>query len=265
MNELSKLETKIQVQAIQNFISNELSLILESMYYHKQRKVAPAHVERLKNIMVSGEWKIGSQLYFARIKFKSDTYHFGQLVLMNGYHRVNAAIEYSKPLAWQTCVVEVKSESELDALFYSFDVALKQRTMYQILPTLNFNCLIDALPIKYKSKLMPAVLFIEAEFSSFYSSINGNKLTLSQKAQKVNEWTAEAQTYFNLLCKCNKTSSKFTNVAILAVALFLIREQEKMALEFFEGVLEDDGLAKDDPRKTLLRTLEAVNTRQQRP
>lgn len=203
-----------------------------------------AHIAALARQMRDGEWVSRQSIDFAR---QPD----GTLTLVNGHHRMLAQVESGRDIQWNVVIHDVEDEDGVAALFYRFDTVVRLRTMNNILDGIGAA---DQLGLSKMTTvaLSRAVVFIDNGMHPTVGHWN-KTYTPAEKLSLMADWQVEARVYqdcANLAVKDAKR--KMFGAQVMAVALVTIRANTDSAIEFWQGVAEDDGLRRGDPRKTLL-------------
>lgn len=212
--------------------------------YAGQRKIVKAHVEVLADIMRSNGWLPKNQIDFAELD--------GNLILVNGYHRMSAQVLSGKSVLWTVVIHACKDMGEVRSLYYKFDTNAKIRGAAQVLNGINFSEQTGLSKTIAKS-LYDAVPVIAAGFSK---AVRDRDVLTTRNADRrlamAMEYVQAAKLYEQCLGRIPvKMGSKFRSAGVTAVALVTLRYQPKTAIEFWKGTAENDGLHKGDPRLAL--------------
>lgn len=218
--------------------------VLMHAAYEGQRKIVSSHVAVLADIMKSGGWLPKNQIDFASLD--------GKLILVNGYHRMNAQVKSGKSVLWTIVVHPCSTMNEVRALYYKFDTNTKTRGTAQILNGINFAEQTGLSRTTAKS-LYDAIPVIAAGFSKairdrdvLTTRVTDRRLAMAQ------EYVGAARLYEECLGRLPvKLGSKFRTAGVTAVALVTLRYQPSKAKEFWSGTAQNDGLHKGDPRLAL--------------
>lgn len=216
--------------------------------YDGQRRISPAHVEVLADIMKRGGWEPKDKIDFALLD--------GDLILVNGYHRMSAQVASGKSILWTIVVHQCKTLNEVRALYYKFDTNTKIRGGAQILNGINFAEQ-TGLARQTAKALYDAMPFIAAGFST--AKRDQDVLTsrvMDRRLAMAAEYVKAAQLYEDCLGRLQpKVGAKFRSGGVTAVALVTLRYQPVRAEEFWSGAASNDGLRKGDPRLALYNDL----------
>ena len=218
--------------------------VLEELHFSGQRPVRPHRVEILKDIIRRKQWT-PSQIAFARLA--------GRLYLMNGQHRLTALVETGGSIEVQILIVEVENEDQLRALYHHFDVAVGVRSKAEILNSIGIA---DSYGLTKTGAR--AVYDAVALITNRFEPPNYQKDPV--KARSVDRRLEAAQSWWPVMAKFEKliveappkVRKKLYAQGSAAVALVTLRYQPELAAQFWSGLAGNDGLAKGDPRNTLL-------------
>jgi len=199
--------------------------------------------------MRRGQWLDKSQLDFARVN--------GFLTLVNGHHRMHAQIAAGVNILWNIVIHECFDEHELRGLYYRFDTNIRKRSGSNIISGIGFADGND-LPKQMADKLFQAAPIIGRGFcignspknadDALASRLTDDRIAICQK------YVEEAR-MFAALTKGSALRKKLFAASIVAVAMVTLKSKPDLALEFWRGVAEDDGLSRGDPRKTYINDL----------
>jgi hypothetical protein len=249
---LNVLEMPEKVQGLRAFIREgftalsavQANQVLVHATYDGQRKIAEKHVEVLADLMRRDQWLPKNQIDFADLN--------GQLILVNGYHRMTAQIRSGKTILWTIVIHPCRDETEVRSLYYKFDTNSRTRTGAQIIAGVG---LADqyGLSATMAEKLFNAVPIIASGFSkavkdrdTLTTRVTDRRLALAR------EYVPAAKLYEKCLGRIPvRIGAKFRTAGVTAVALATLRYQPKMAVEFWTGTVQNDGLHKGDPRLAL--------------
>jgi hypothetical protein len=249
---LNVLEMPDKAQGLHAFIREGFTLIspvqanqvLLHAAYEGQRKIQRTHVDVLADLMKREQWLAKNQLDFAELD--------GRLLLVNGYHRMNAQVASGKSIVWTVVIHPCRSEAEVRSLYYKFDTNARTRTGVQIIAGVGFAEQ-HGLSATMAEKLFNAVPIIASGFSkavkdrdTLTTRVTDRRLALAR------EYVPAAKLYEQCLGRLPvKIGSKFRSAGVTAVALATLRYQPKRAVEFWTGTALNDGLSKGDPRLAL--------------
>jgi len=223
------------------------SLILRECRYDRQRDEtrAKGHIAALAEQMKRGLWLPKTQIDFARVGHK--------LVLVNGHHRMHAQILASATILWSVVVHECDTQEDLAALYWKFDTTIRKRSDANILHGIGF-ALTHGLRNTTAAALWRAVPIITNGMAfEVYSNRSEASLLIDARQSIAIDYVPEALALEGMIENAPAHVRKRLRAASrFAIALVTMRHQPDRASEFWRGLCEDDGLAKGDPRKTLL-------------
>lgn len=93
--------------------------IFDKMHYERQRSIVPGHVGMLADMMLSGHFTAGSQITFA----PNDN---GDLVLVDGQHRLQAAVTADWTAKWS---IRVLWNNRAEDVYIVMDTSVRQRSL----------------------------------------------------------------------------------------------------------------------------------------
>lgn len=235
------------------FTPAQANMVMKWCRYERQRDEnrARSHIATLAEEMRRGSWLEKSQLDFARIG--------GRLVLVNGHHRMRAQIESGQDILWNIAIHKCASESELRGLYYRFDTNLRKRSASNIMDGVGFADDADIRKETAKALWGAAQLIKDGMRFRRYSQAEGARSILTDERLAIcHEYVEEARFYES----CVKSAPghmrrKLRNVSMFALAMVTLKNDPEKARQFWQGLAEDDGLNKGDPRKTLLMDMQA--------
>lgn len=217
--------------------------MLERYSYERQRPLNEFTVKIYRDALKEGTFTKGSQMHIA---YTPD----GVGYLINGQHRLWAIIESQVPLQVSLLESQVDTIEEVNALYYREDANQRRTITDSIRATaLSSN---TGLSAAYLRKVASAVKLIEiTNFRTFGAS---RSIVSPDRALKLLEpWIETAHTYKDLvdaMRPCDR--NRMTTSPIMSVAMAILRDCPEKGYEFWAGVALDDGLKRNDPRKTLL-------------
>lgn len=224
-------------------------------YPDQERRLKTGRITVLRHVanLRRGRWLTGSQITFCRLPH-------GHLVLVNGYHRISAIIEFGDAAKFNVQIVDAADEAELRSIFSLFDRRKdsRARSSEQSSNALNFD---ERLGIsKTMSKALgPAIILIQNEYSPVKPT-DREKLVEYDALEDLLElaltWKEEAQ-ILDAIVKSSRgiLRRKLLLGRVLAVALTTVRFQSERARVFWSNVARNDGLRKNTPEHTLVEWL----------
>lgn len=227
-----------------SFTAVEANQVLVHATYDRQRKISQDHVNVLADIMKRGQWEPKDKLDFALFK--------GELILVNGYHRMSAQVACGKTIEWTVVIHECRTLDQVRALYYKFDTNTRVRQGAQVLAGIDFAGKND-LPRQMASALFNAVPIIAAGFSKSIKDrdILANRV-MDRRLDIAKQYVPAAKIYEECLRGLPvKLKAKFLSAGTTAVAVVTLKYQPMKALDFWMGTAANDGLRKGDPRLAL--------------
>lgn len=220
------------------------SRILEEAAVPWQRKIEKPHTDLFVDAIRRGTY-YPSQVAFGRLN--------GRLFYVNGYHRASALVEAGGAIDVQILIIDVESEDDLRALYHRFDVLERKRSLTEILQAMKVGEDHDISKGGARSCYQAVGLIINNFRNLHY-------LNDPIKARSVDKRMDAARTWWPYMVEYERciqaapshVKAKLLRYGCAAVGLVTLRYQPEEAGKFWVGLAENDGLAKGDPRSTLL-------------
>lgn len=224
--------------------------VVREMGFSGNRKLSPAHVEKLAEYMRRGQWLDKSTLDFARAPT-------GGLTLINGHHRLTAQAKTSADIVWNIVIHDVADDASIKALYYRFDTEVRKRSAYNIVNGVGLSET-HGISKDVAAALWNASTLICAgmTFSRYRKDEIGP--LMDDRMAICAAYAAEAkdmQGYIDLAPGFLRR--KLKTVSVFGLAMVTLKHQPSKAAEFWHGLCEDDGLSKGDPRKSLLLDMQS--------
>lgn len=223
----------------------EMNRVLQECGYEHQRSVSAKHVDVLADLMKRDRWQPKSQIDFALLA--------GRLILVNGYHRGYAQVRSGKTVAWSIAVHPVKSESDLRSLYFAFDTNVRPRGGRDILGAYEFASS-NGLSVMVAEALYRGIPLISSRFQLPPSKWDNLTVkAVDRRLAVAAEYAKAAARYgaaIDHLYAARK--KKFLSGAMAAVGAVTFRYQSETAWQFWNGVAQNDGLKRGDPRLALV-------------
>lgn len=214
---------------------------LATMNYKHQRKIRTYHVTGLAREMEAGRFRAKTQINFCELD--------GQFHLTNGQHTLGAIVKSGRAQLLCVVVTIVASEQEIADDFARHDTHLTRR-MADSLAAHEVHLHFGITPTQ-----LHAVTAACIYFASGVGDIpvrNSSNITHDEKLRIVMKYGERAVQCVRLL-EGHFDKSYLTRKTTLAAMMFTLPHDA--AVEFWEGIRDDDGLRTGDPRKTLLEHL----------
>lgn len=220
--------------------------------YAHNRKLRPGWASFLANEMREGRFVSTAEIHIA--------YYNGQPMLVNGQHTCSAIVLYGKPVAVTVRKTSTSEPGQI-ALLYAFghDNGIK-RTFVDGLGAYNVGEEFDIGPTRL-SELSSALRHIRAGFGDDHRA-NRSMITppsVTEIVERIPEWAPHLHAFWNQIeagTSGGKTKKLCSKRGSFAVVLTTLRFQPKLAREFWQGVVELDGMLTTDPRFIARRVLE---------
>jgi hypothetical protein len=220
--------------------------MLATLSFDRQRNIAPKHVEYLLAMMQNGEL---SDLLIQEAEFPNN-----RKVLVDGYHRLTALIQYGKPLLAVIVTYHVNDEQELAERYAKIDRPATRKPK-DMLRAFGIEARAE-MSSKVLSAVSAGVALDANDFPRHSGSIGAKSLI--QRTNAVDAWLSEGQAYAACLHGCtNEMSLLLTRAPVVAVALATLRYQTGAAETFWSRIAAEDGLLRDSPEGRLLAWLRA--------
>jgi hypothetical protein len=211
--------------------------ILRECAYKHQRDIKEPKIAAYTAAIKSGRFWPGRQMSWAICN--------GRPTLANGHHRLLACIRANKPIVVMAEIVQVDSERIIHDLYGTYDTG--GRTMKDI----SGELVTTRLNKTQISALMSACVLLNTGFRK-PDPIRDASVLLDGVVRRniARGWTGTAEAYFDIINSApSRTKVMLYRQPVVAVALRILRDQPETGTEFWQGLAEDDGLARTDPRK----------------
>ena len=217
--------------------------IKKECHYVHERKVKPWRVHFFVSEIKNKRFEQGRQISFALLK--------GNLLRMNGQHRLEGIIETGEAQMFMVEIKPVATEAALAALYDTYDT--ESRTLSETAGVLVEK---GDLGQEQVSALLRAVQYLYTSFREPNEAQAANLLSHTVRNQLATFWYIYAKRYFALTEDAPADiKAALRRQSIVAVALCTLKYQPEKAAEFWRGLAMDDGLRRTDPRKALLKKL----------
>ncbi len=230
--------------------------------FHRQRPVSQSHVNYLATLMRLGHFRHGTILTFAYLKSSPD-----QAQCINGQHTLHAIVQSQVPQEVVVEYREVPTEAAIASLYASYDRG-RMRSVADAIQAFP-DTQEAGLQRSHLSLLGGAIPLIVCGFDGLENDIEFMALMrhAETRFQFMEPWIPEMRTVLTLTHgqTAGHIQRTLKRAAVLAVMLTTLRYQPDSATTFWRTLLEDDGLSKGDPGKTLLNFLYATPAVHLRP
>lgn len=224
---------------------------LEAMAYEHQRTVRKHHVEYLAEEMRRSNFR-----QFTPIQICS---YNGQQLLIDGQHRLNAVISSGIPQVFTVIETQSESADEIAWTYGNTDIGMK-RTGGDLYSALELSQKFDL--AKYDvGYLSAAVTFLWSGCTRTNAAARPHR---SDVVECMERYSSHMRSYVSLITGCDKSLQGVTRrAATVSIALLSLRYAKPHAekrgdpdvLDFWRGVVFDDGIPLGDPRKVANRHL----------
>lgn len=214
----------------------------DSCNYDLQRALTDLNIRRLGVEMENNRFIPGTTVYFAVLPDNT-------MLILNGNHTLEAIAATGKTQRLVFIFKKVADRQEAARLYSTFDIH-KVRSWTDALKAVH-----PEKKIPLSSAVLPAVGHIMQSFAYDARNVEAN----NSRGFRFNWMDVYEEAAGSLMATMtgapavNKTAIK--RKGVIAVALETLRFQPGHAAVFWKDCAHDDGLAKSDPRKVLLRWL----------
>lgn len=234
--------------------ASEAAEILERYSYPGQKRhllsVGAIHCQSIADMMTGGHWREQDAIAFARLP-NGDTF------LINGHHRLTGQILARRSILWTFIIHHCRDMAEVQELYGTFDTNVRIRTHTQILDAVDFATQVG-LQKMHAAALFQAVAMVTCDFNMERFQWSRNRI-ITERIELAHEWAPEAR-YYEWCTKNapSKLGKKLWATGPLAVGLVTLRYQEEIAKKFWRDIGDNDGLRKNTPEHTFLRSIPGV-------
>jgi hypothetical protein len=237
-------------EGLSMFTPDRAQTVLEHCRYDRQRDEtkAKAHIAALAEQMRRGLWLPKTQIDFANVN--------GRKILVNGHHRMHAQIAAGTNIIWNVVVHDCADEAEVAALYWKFDTTVRKRTTSNLVRGIG---LAEDLGIdkSWASALWGAAPALHLGLRFYRNDGDRTALLPDERVAVCRAYASEALDYQEAAKKAIlPVRMKLRTVSFVAPGLAVLKHDHSTACAFLNGMCEDDGLAKGDPRKTLLADMQ---------
>ena len=226
-------------------VTPEMAKILRAdCAFERQRPIANSNISRLVFEM-SKTWFIrGTPIYLCVLPD-------GTMKLANGNHTLEAIMASGMAVPLTLIYNKVQSLDEVAAIYANLDLQ-KTRSWRTALQAMSGHA------TNFEGKVLSAVGMIQASFNRPGGANPGHTASRNARFDLLTEYRDAGQLVQQAMSGAPRINTQMMErTGILAAALLTARYQPSTALEFWSGVAHDDGLAVGDPKKALLRFMQA--------
>lgn len=220
----------------------------ESCIFDRQRTIRQAHVQRLAAEMTNGYFLHGTPIWLCVLPDES-------MLLVNGQHTLDAIIASGVSVPLTFVYQRVRNEKEASHAYACFDIQ-RSRSWFDAAKAIGLD---DKIPmLKMTLSAMPYIM------ANFHDTTNEWIRSARQiRFDAMKEYVQAAGLIHGALAGAPLANYRAVmRASVMAVALATAKYQPSTAEDFWSGLVTDDGLRRDDPRKILLRYLTNNTARQ---
>jgi len=209
--------------------------------FERQRRLSPLNIDRLAHEMRHGTFVRGTPIFVAVLPD-------GAMRMLNGNHTCEAVRKTGIAIPVVFIYLKVRDIEDAAAIYSVLDTQ-KARTWTDALQARGIN---EEMPMaRY---VLSAVAFIMSGFR--HDPANAEVKSRDSRFSCLETYRNPAGILAGAIANAPAVHTrKFRQVPVLAVALETARFQPSTAAEFWGGLVLDDGLPANDPRKALIRFL----------
>lgn len=224
--------------------------ILQTCGFDGQRTVFDHQVNLLLATAESGEWLDDDQLSFCVLPD-------GSKYMVNGYHRMHMVIAYGKPLRFYFRMIPAKDMAHVRRIYVQFDTMIRKRSDAEIIDAMD---VLDTFGLSgaVATKIYRAAPLLANKMRFYnYQTMPEIISNVTNKFRAAETYWAIGKTYQDYLTDATQRHKRRMLIpAIVATAMLTIKYQPEKAEKFWRSVASMEGLAINDPRLTLAKTLD---------
>ena len=218
--------------------------ILNTRNWSRQRPLRRQHVAYLVDCINLGELTTLSLMY--------GELPDGQLVLVDGQHRLDALSRTAMTLPAVVTSIAVADDDAIARLFATID-RQSTRTPADMLRASGLEER-SGVSVTVLRDISSAAGMAQSGFSQNYRPVR----SMIQRTQATEEWLPEGREYHGCLEGGDGlVVSYLWRMPVAAVGLATLRHQPERAVDFWHGAAQEDGLSRNDPRAQLVKWLRA--------
>lgn len=228
--------------------------ILKDCRFDGQRTVFGHQVSLLKTMMARGEWIPRDQITFCETPD-------GRQYLVNGYHRMNAIVEFGAAVEMTARVIRVPDMATVRGVYATFDISTRKRTDAEILKASGIIERYGLRPEVARAVLNAAPLIANRCHYYNYQNMPAENRGVLHRIQTAEGYWQTGKAYAEHLANARPDQRRRLLIAaITAVGILTVRYQPKLAAEFWPVVAtmaSQDGspISIDDPRLVLAKAI----------
>lgn len=236
--------------------------ILDETNWQGQRRVKRGRVEERKSWIAKGSWDAQcSVISFAETPD-------GHIYLVDGQHRLTAIHEVARCVKTKMDILQAQDLNHVRRIYATFDLPDAGRGDMELLDAVGAASL-----LKVQRKIVAAAFKCLPVIRNDMEPL-GNRGNLTEARSRsgrlddLPKWAKEVRLFADIVDSADSyLQRKMLRQGCMAVALYTLRHAPSVAVEFWAGLAENDGLRKNDPRARLIadfnnRTLSNGSIRQ---
>lgn len=228
--------------------------ILEEANFPRQRPKRESRLKKQRDRLANGTWRGESfPITFALIPATGDQPE--KLWLINGQHRVTVISEHHQAVPIKVILANARDEDEAATLYTYFDDPSESRTDIEVLDAKGVTDDLK-LPRDVIRAVYGALSFLRNDLEpAYYQSATGESARdRDGRMHDISDWANESRVFWQDIQIADFwTKRRLLRAGITALALYTYRYQPAKAHDFWSGIARQDGLAKGDPRDTLVK------------
>ena len=212
---------------------------LEKYKYEGQRELSKTFIHFLVSQIKKENFVQGTSVHYGKLN--------GHKYLVDGQHRYWAVVDANQSQRFTTVIHDVEDQDELASLYVHLDQG-RSRTFAHTTGAWNLQER-TALNKTQINQVYSATKMIVTGYG--YGTAR-SKIDNETMKDAVLYWTPYAKMFYAAIHRGDQVAVvRMKKGSIMAIALLTFKHQPLKANDFWHQVAYDDGLTKDDPRKTL--------------
>lgn len=221
--------------------------ILDETNFEGQRRVMAQREAEHVSLMRRGWWiPERSELTFAMTPDR-------KLYLVDGQHRLHATVRFGQPVGMRIKILRADNMHDVRRLYATFDAPSQARTDAEMLAGVGIAKEVGLRPNTVKSLYMALSIIRNGMEPPANRLGTIEARSRSARLENIGDWTNQAKVYEAIVMKADSyLQRKLLGQGCMAVAMALLKHQPVKAAAFFNGIAQNDGLRKNDPRARLI-------------
>ena len=235
--------TKLKVE-LKLMTPGEARGLRDAMPYDRQRKEDQSHIEFLMDQTSQGYFLAGTQVHICVLP--DGTGH-----IVNGNHTLEQIARGKVSVPLTVLYQKVRNEEEMHRIYARHD-SHRPRNLEARLRAAGQGIIFDVSG-RWLETMSASALILARNLT--YATTDVARKSLDGRIAAMEDWKSELQIYLGYIATFRGATSNKTicrRSALVASCVYAIRYQPSAAEDFIRGIIEDDGLGRDDPRKRLL-------------